>query len=229
MYEGLPRRGEETEYRQRHHSPIVRRPDRIALWAVGMAVVAMVAAAASAHAGAGGTGATGGKESCSDAKFGSRSLSLGDCGSDVKTLHWIMKADSYGVSLDKEFDNPTETEVQAFQGRHELKRSGVVGKRTRKELVNTMGKSTATWYGRGFWHQKTACGTTLKRRTLGVAHRNLPCGTKVTLKYGHRFVTTRVIDRGPYTSGVRWDMTKRTAKKLHFTYTDDIRAAPIKK
>src|SRR5215216_2295385 len=129
MYEGPPRHGAETEYRRRQ-SPIIRRPDRIALWAVGMAVVAMVAAAASAHAGSGGTGTTGEKGSCADASFGSRTLSLGDCGTDVKTLHWIMKADSYGVSLDKQFDDSTEGEVQDFQQRHDLKRSGVVRKVT---------------------------------------------------------------------------------------------------
>src|SRR5829696_7394868 len=124
MYEGPPRHGAETEYRRRQ-SPIIRRPDRIALWAVGMAVVGMVAAAASAHAGSGGTGATGGKGSCTDTKFGSRSLSVGDCGTDVQTLHWIMKADSYRVGLDKEFDDPTESEVQDFQRAHDLRRSGV--------------------------------------------------------------------------------------------------------
>ena len=60
MYEGPPREGAETEYRRRERqSPIVRRPDRIALWAVGMAIVAMIAAAASAHADSGGTGVTG--------------------------------------------------------------------------------------------------------------------------------------------------------------------------
>lgn len=252
MYEGLPPRGAETEYRRRDartsarepigtrprrgtgaaggsEPPIIRRPDRITLWAVGLAIVGMIAAAASAHAGSGGTGTTGEKGSCTDAGFGSRALSLGDCGADVKTLHWIMRADSYGVSLDKQFDGSTQGEVQAFQRHNDLKRSGVVGKRTRRQLAKTMGKSTATWYGPGFWNQQTACGKTLKRRTLGVAHRNLPCGTKVTLKYGHRYVTTRVIDRGPYTKGVRWDLTKRTAKKLHLTETDEIRAAPIKK
>jgi rare lipoprotein A len=92
-----------------------------------------------------------------------------------------------------------------------------------------MDKSVATWYGPGFWHHKTACGVTLRRSTVGVAHRELPCGTKVTLKYGKRYVRARVIDRGPYANGVRWDLTRRTAEKLHFTYTDDIRAAPIKK
>jgi hypothetical protein len=96
MYEGPPQDGAETEYRRRRREPpVIRRPDRIALWAVGMAVVAMVAAAASAHAGPGGT--------------------------------------------------------------------------------------------------------------------------------------TRVIDRGPDTMGLRWDLSERAAQKLRLTYTDDVRAAPIRK
>jgi rare lipoprotein A (peptidoglycan hydrolase) len=90
-----------------------------------------------------------------------------------------------------------------------------------------MPKSGATWYG--LLHHQTACGVTLHRSTIGVAHRNLPCGTKVTLKYGPRYVRARVIDRGPYTKGVRWDLTKGAAKQLHFTGSNDIRAAPIKK
>jgi ferric-dicitrate binding protein FerR (iron transport regulator) len=57
MDEGWPRRGAEPEYRRRDDErPFMRRPDRIALWAVGIAVVAMIAAAASAH-GATGTAA----------------------------------------------------------------------------------------------------------------------------------------------------------------------------
>jgi hypothetical protein len=60
MDEGWPRPGAESEYRRRDEraadgeQPFMRRPDRIALWAVGIAVVGMIAAAASAH------GATGG-------------------------------------------------------------------------------------------------------------------------------------------------------------------------
>jgi Lytic transglycolase/Putative peptidoglycan binding domain len=229
MYEGLPRDGAETEYRRRRDaSPIIRRPDRIALWAVGLAIVAMVAAAASAHAGSGGTGVTGGDGSgCSDGGFGSRTLRLGDCGNDVKTLHWIMKSDTYGVSLNKNFDDSTESEVQAFQRHSDLKESGTVGRSTRKQLVKTMPRSRATWYG--LLHHQTACGVTLHRNTIGVAHRNLPCGTKVALKYGNRYVLAHVIDRGPYTKGVRWDLTKGAAKALHFTGSDEIRAAPIKK
>jgi hypothetical protein len=228
MYEGFPPEGTETEYRRRRdeESPIIRRPDRIALWAVGMAIVGMIAAAVSAHADSGGTGMN---PSCSDAGFGSRALRVGDCGSDVKTLHWIMKADSYGVSLNKDFDDSTEAEVKSFQKQSDLNQNGVVGNRTRKQLVKTMPKSRATWY----WipHSHTACGVKLRRGTIGVAHRNLPCGTKVAVKYGSRYVLARVIDRGPYTKGVRWDLTKGAAKALDFTAagSDEIRAAPIKK
>jgi hypothetical protein len=228
MYEGLPRDGAETEYRREAQSPTIRRPDRIALWAVGIAIVAMIAAAVSAHADSGGTGSTG-TGSCADVGFGSRALRLGDCGSDVKTLHWIMRADSFGVALDKDFDDSTQSEVRVFQEQSDLQQNGVVGKRTRKQLAKTMPKSRATWY----WipHSHTACGVKLRRSTIGVAHRNLPCGTKVALKYGNRYVLARVIDRGPYTKGVRWDLTKGTADELNFTATgsDEIRAAPIKK
>ena len=66
MYEGWPPPGARTESRRRDERAIIRRPDRIALWAVGIAVVAMVAAAASAHAASGGTGATGARPWCMD-------------------------------------------------------------------------------------------------------------------------------------------------------------------
>jgi peptidoglycan hydrolase-like protein with peptidoglycan-binding domain len=208
----------------------LRRPDLIAFWAVAMALIAMVAAAASANAGSGGTGDSGGGDPsrCPEMRFGARSLDRGDCGGDVKTLHWILKAKSYGVPLDKDFDGPTARSVRTFQRRNSLRADGVVGQRTRKKVARTMPRSVATWYGPGFFGERTACGQRLGRKTIGVAHRHLPCGTKVTLKYGGRYVRARVIDRGPYTSGVRWDLTQKTARVLHLTTTDTIRAAPIK-
>jgi peptidoglycan hydrolase-like protein with peptidoglycan-binding domain len=201
-----------------------------------MAVIAMVAAAASAQAGSGGIGSSGGGGStgggdftgCPQMRFGARALDLGDCGGDVKTLHWILKAKSYGVPMSKDFESPTARSVRRFQERHGLPADGVVGETTRKKVVRTMPKSVATWYGPGFFGERTACGKRLRRKTIGVAHRRLPCGTRVTLKYGARFVRARVIDRGPYTNGVRWDLTQKTARKLHLTITDTIRAAPIK-
>jgi 3D (Asp-Asp-Asp) domain-containing protein len=211
---------------------MIRRPDRIAFLAVVMAVIGMIAAATSAHAGPGGTsarsGGTGGSGSCPDERFGARTLKVGDCGGDVKVLHWLLKANSYRVPLDKDFDSPTDNSVRSFQHRHHLHANGKVGKSTRRQIVHSMPRSKATWYSMNGHH--TACGKMLRASTIGVAHRTLPCGTKVTLEYHGRYVRARVIDRGPYSHGVRWDLTKRTADKLHLTSVgaDVIRAAPIK-
>jgi rare lipoprotein A len=74
----------------------------------------------------------------------------------------------------------------------------------------------ATWYGPGFWGKHTACGTTLTKTTVGVAHRKLPCGTQVTFSYNGLSVTATVIDRGPFRKGYTWDLTKKTAKRVGF-------------
>ncbi len=74
----------------------------------------------------------------------------------------------------------------------------------------------ATWYGPGFYGNRTACGRTLTPSTLGVAHRSLPCGSKVKILYRGRWVTVPVIDRGPYSSA-EFDLTERTADRLGFS------------
>jgi Putative peptidoglycan binding domain/Lytic transglycolase len=228
MDEGLSRREATSAYRRaRAVEPSARRPDRLALWAFALCLLAMVAAAATAQGAGGGTG-TSTSGTCKDANFGARSLALGDCGNDVKTLNWLLKADEYGVPLEKDFDNPTDDSVRRFQRRHDLSANGVVRSKTRRKVVRTMNKSVATWYGPGFYGRKTACGKTLHRDTVGVAHRHLPCGTKVTFGYKGHYVRARVIDRGPYANGARWDLTGRLAKKLHFTTTDTVKAAPIR-
>jgi rare lipoprotein A (peptidoglycan hydrolase) len=65
----------------------------------------------------------------------------------------------------------------------------------------------ASWYGPGLWGRKTACGVTLRPKTLGVANKTLPCGTTVRFVYRGRVLVTRVIDRGPYVKGRAWDLT----------------------
>jgi rare lipoprotein A (peptidoglycan hydrolase) len=52
--------------------------------------------------------------------------------------------------------------------------------------------------------------------TIGVANKNLPCGTSVTFSYGGRSAAATVIDRGPYRKGYAWDLTKKLAKRLNF-------------
>lgn len=74
----------------------------------------------------------------------------------------------------------------------------------------------ATWYGPGLYGNRTACGQRLRPRTMGVAHRTLPCGTRVKFVHRGRRVVTRVIDRGPYSRGNDWDLTQAVARALRF-------------
>lgn len=74
----------------------------------------------------------------------------------------------------------------------------------------------ATWYGRGWYGRRTACGQTLSPKLMGVAHKTLPCGTKVAFMFRGRTITVPVIDRGPYGDGLDWDLTTAAAKKLGF-------------
>lgn len=72
----------------------------------------------------------------------------------------------------------------------------------------------ATWYGPGFYGRKTACGDRLTKSTLGIAHKELPCGTQVAITYKGRTVDVPVIDRGPYANGADIDLTSATADQL---------------
>jgi rare lipoprotein A (peptidoglycan hydrolase) len=83
----------------------------------------------------------------------------------------------------------------------------------------------ATWYGPGFYGKRTACGQVLRPGTLGVAHRNLPCGTAVKFVYRGRQIVTRVIDRGPYSKGFSWDLTNGAREALGFEGSGQVRYA----
>lgn len=74
----------------------------------------------------------------------------------------------------------------------------------------------ATWYGPGLYGSHTACGQLLRPHTIGVAHRNLPCGTTVKFVYRGHAIVTQVIDRGPYSRGNSWDLTNGARRALHF-------------
>ena len=146
----------------------------------------------------------------------------------MATLNWILRAKDYGgAPLADEFEDPTKAAVEAFQADADLGSDGIVDADTSRALVNAMPPQRATWYGPSFFGNETACGQTLTRATLGVAHKTLPCGSKVVLRYRGRFVRTTVIDRGPFANGAKWDLTQATARALHFEYTDDVRVAKL--
>ncbi|MEP7004130.1 MAG: septal ring lytic transglycosylase RlpA family protein [Chloroflexota bacterium] len=76
----------------------------------------------------------------------------------------------------------------------------------------------ASWYGPGFYGNRTACGQVYTPEIIGVAHKTLPCGTLLTLTYGSRVLVVPVIDRGPYIAGRTLDLSNAT--KLAIGCTD---------
>lgn len=224
-------------------STLLERPDLIALWAFAIAVLVLVAAAVSAHAGpsggvapdASGSANAGAPEAAGECRsgidFGSRPLKPGDCGDDVRTLNWLLKSKpvaAHTLKLNGRFATGTAKSVRRFQRRRGLQMTGVLRKQTRNRLIASMWRQRATWYGPGLFGNRTACGQRLRRATRGVAHRTLPCGTKVVLRHRGRTVRTTVIDRGPFAHRAHWDLTQRVARELGFDGAHRIRVAAIR-
>ncbi len=87
--------------------------------------------------------------------------------------------------------------------------------------VHTTG--IATWFGPGFYGNKTACGQTLTPTVVGVANRTLPCGTLIKVSYAGHAIVVPVLDRGPYSNiGADWDLTAGAAAALGITETERI-------
>jgi rare lipoprotein A len=119
-----------------------------------------------------------------------------------------------------------------FQVRWKANRTGVfkakvrakgnraaAGSKTRGGKVKVFRRAQASWYGPGFYGNRTACGQTLTPSTVGVANKTLPCGTRLTLRYRGKSVNVRVIDRGPYHGNREFDLTRRTKEQLGFGST----------
>lgn len=98
-------------------------------------------------------------------------------------------------------------------------RSAAAGDSSNAAQITVYRPAVATYFGPGFYGQKTACGQTMTRSLIGVAHRTLPCGALVEVSYGGRLLTVPVVDRGPYANGADWDLTSGAADALGVTET----------
>jgi rare lipoprotein A (peptidoglycan hydrolase) len=97
--------------------------------------------------------------------------------------------------------------------------SSAAGDSSSAAQITVYRASVATYFGPGFYGQKTACGQTMTTSLVGVANRTLPCGTLVQVSYGGRRLIVPVIDRGPYANGADWDLTSGAADALGITET----------
>jgi Lytic transglycolase len=79
-----------------------------------------------------------------------------------------------------------------------------------------------SWYGPGFYGKRTACGLAMTEGLVGVAHKTLPCGTRITFRHGGNVVTMPVVDRGPYVAGRQFDLTGGACLALDHCFTGSI-------
>jgi hypothetical protein len=77
-------------------------------------------------------------------------------------------------------------------------------------------------YGRGRYGRSTACGVTLERATLGIAHPVLPCGAKILVRFDGREAEAAVIDKGLETDH-DFDLTAALAAELGVDGTQRVR------
>jgi len=97
--------------------------------------------------------------------------------------------------------------------------------RRRIGRLNVYRPALASWYGPGLYGNRLGCGGTLNAGTIGVAHKSLPCGSRVVLRKGGRVVRARVIDRGPYVGAREFDLTQATKQRLGFGSTGTVLVA----
>lgn len=120
-----------------------------------------------------------------------------------------------------------DSDRTAATGRYELRgrihramsrpaRLKIAGTTRRVGRVNVFRSAHASWYGPGLYGNPLGCGGRLTYGKVGVAHKTLPCGSKLTLRHRGRTLRVRVIDRGPYVGGREYDLTEATAHRLRF-------------
>lgn len=83
---------------------------------------------------------------------------------------------------------------------------------------------TTSWYYRG---HTTASGEKFNPNRLTAAHKHLPFGTKLKLRYKGRCVTVRITDRGPFIRGRHLDISKGAARALAFKGVDKVEILSI--
>ena len=75
----------------------------------------------------------------------------------------------------------------------------------------------------GPYGRRSACGRILRKTTLGVAHPVLPCGAKIFIAYGGKQVLTEIVDHGPDSPGLQFELTAALARELDLRGVQQIR------
>lgn len=74
----------------------------------------------------------------------------------------------------------------------------------------------ASWYGPGFYGKPMACGGAMSANDDSVAHKTMPCGTKLRICLA-RCTSAVVRDRGPFVAGRTFDLTPGVKNAIGMT------------
>lgn len=91
-------------------------------------------------------------------------------------------------------------------------------------------RGLASWYGPGYYGNKTASGETYTGKEMTAAHRTLPFDThvKVTRLDNNKSIIVRINDRGPFRKGYIIDLSEAAARKIGLKKSTKVELRVIK-
>lgn len=95
--------------------------------------------------------------------------------------------------------------------------SGDSANLTASAAVSGWRRVFVSWYGPGFYGNHMANGEILRTDSMIFAHKTLPFGTKIEMRYNGKTAVGIVKDRGPFIPGREFDLGPGIAKALGFS------------
>lgn len=148
----------------------------------------------------------------------------GSVGQDLRQSAEVSKqapSALYNPELAAGFEYGTQDEAaagsQAAQSQSGVLSAGTLAGGSAATGITEWKRVFVSWYGPGFYGNHMANGEILKTDSMILAHKTLPFGTKVEIKYNGKSVVGVVKDRGPFIPGREFDLGPGIAKALGFS------------
>lgn len=114
-------------------------------------------------------------------------------------------------------DTILELKLELYRTKEDLEKARVRAKNQASVSAGGWRRAVASWYGPGLYGNTMAGGGILTQSSMVVAHRSLPFGTRVQIRYNGRVASAVVQDRGPYVSGRTFDLGPGVRAALGFS------------
>jgi rare lipoprotein A (peptidoglycan hydrolase) len=124
----------------------------------------------------------------------------------VDVVNELMPDTKFKADVPPTF-NPGTGDASGYESKASMGLAGAPG---------TGDSGMASWYGPGFYGNRTASGALYSPSHWGVAHKSLPFGTMLKINYGGKTVKAPVTDRGPFIGNRVLDLSNAVAKALGF-------------